>query len=312
VRMPPRIALARAPTPLEPLDRLSRRWGGPRIFVKRDDLTGLELSGNKVRKLEFHLAEALAAGGDTVLTCGGVQSNHCRATAFACARLGLRCVLFLRTTEKHPEPDGNLLLDRLCGAEVRFVAPDEYARLGPSGEGYWIPEGASDEVGMWGYAQAVAEFEGRTFAALVHAVGSGGTTAGLLAGASLWGWNTPLLGVCAGNDAEYFHDRIDRILAAASARWPELPPLGPSRKRAEIADGFQGRGYARNRPEEWALLREVAETEGLLLDPVYTVKAMMGLRQMIRDGRFGKDDEVCFLHTGGAFGLFPKRGEALG
>jgi len=311
VRMPPRVALARAPTPLEPLDRLSKRWGGPRIYAKRDDLSGLELSGNKVRKLEFCLGEAKEGRGDTVLTCGGVQSNHCRATALACARLGLRCVLFLRTSDKEPELDGNLLLDRLAGAEVRFVTPEEYRRLGPTPEGYWIPEGASNEVGMWGYAQAVGEFEGRRFDALVHAVGSGGTTAGLVAGASLWGWTTPIVGVCVCDSAELFHDRIDRILAAAQARWSDLPLLPPSRKGAEIVEGFQGRGYAQNRPEEWALLREVAETEGILLDPVYTAKAMMGLRQMIRDGRFTQEHEVCFLHTGGVFGLFPKRAEAL-
>jgi len=309
--MPPRVPLARLPTPLEPLPRLSRRWGGPRLFVKRDDLTGAALTGNKVRKLEFSLGEALEGSGGRVVTCGGLQSNHCRATAVACARLGLSCTLYLRTPEHASAPDGNLLLDRLCGAEVRLVTPEEYRVLEPPREGYWIPEGASNEVGMWGYAHACAEFEERRFAALVHAVGSGGTTAGLIVGSALWQLRTPLMGVAVCDDADFFHNKIDRILARARERWPYLPVLPPSRASVEIEGGFVGRGYALNRPEEWALLREVAETEGLLLDPVYTVKAMMALRQMIRDGRFRKGEEVCFLHTGGIFGLFPKRDEAL-
>lgn len=300
-----RVALARLPTPIEPLDRLSDRWGGPRILVKRDDLTGSWLSGNKVRKLEYSLGAALAQGARTVATCGGLQSNHCRATALAAARLGLRCILHLRVTEPPREADGNYLLDRLAGAEVRFVTPEEYRRLGPTAEAFWIPEGASDEVGMWGYAGAWEELEGRRFDALFHAVGSGGTTAGLLAGKRRSGGETPIVGVAVCDDAAYFHGKIDRILAAARI------DAGPSRAQVEILDGFVGRGYAQSRPEEWALLREVAATEGLLLDPVYTVKAFLGMREQIRAGRYGKGQEILFLHTGGTFGLFPKRAEAL-
>ncbi len=297
---PQRVALGRLDTPIEPLDRLSERWGGPRIFVKRDDLTGMALSGNKVRKLEFCLGEALALGARRVLTCGGVQSNHCRATALACARLGLECVLYLRTEEMQPMPEGNLLLDLVAGAEVRYVTRQEYRALGPTDEGYWIPEGASNEVGLWGYRAAGDELRGRRFDALVHAVGSGGTTAGLIA-ARL---ETPLLGVCVCNDSEFFHARIDAVLARAVERWPELGPLPPSREGAEILDGFVGLGYAESSLEEWQLLREVAETEGLLLDPVYTGKAMAGLRKAIEEGRFVRGQEVLFLHTGGLFSLF--------
>jgi D-cysteine desulfhydrase len=304
VKAPPRLELARLPTPVQPLDRLSDRWGGPRLFVKRDDLTGSLLTGNKIRKLEFSLGEARAMGARTVLTCGGIQSNHCRATAVACARLGLRCVVYLRTTEADPEPVGNHLLDVLVGAEVRFVTPEEYRRLGPTDEGYWIPEGASNEVGMWGYVHACAELTQRPFDALVHAVGSGGTTAGLIAGKAIHGLETPLVGVCVCDDGDRFYAKIEGILRAARVRWPDLPSLPPVREAVEILDGFQGRGYALDRPEEWALLHEVAESEGLVLDPVYTVKAMMGLRQAIRDGRFTKGQEVLFLHTGGIFSLF--------
>jgi len=308
---PPRVPLARLPTPIEPLDRLSRLWGGPRLYVKRDDLTGSWLTGNKVRKLEFSLGQALAEGARRVLTCGGVQSNHCRATAAACARLGLACVVHLRVEGEPPAPDGNHLLDRLFGAEVRFVTREEYGALGPTGEGFWVPEGASDALGMWGYLAACEELAERRFAALVHPVGSGGTTAGLVAGSVVHGLETPLLGVPVCDDAAFFHGKIDAILADARARWPELPAMPPSREAVELLDGFVGLGYAKIRPEEWALLREVAATEGLLLDPVYGIKAMMGLRRLVRDGRFGPGDDVLFLATGGAFGLFPKRGEAL-
>ena len=201
------------------------------------------------------------------------------------------------------------MLARLAGAEVRFVTPEQYGKLGPTQEGYWIPEGASNEIGMWGYLDAVRELEGRRFAALVHATGSGGTTAGLVAGSAVHGFETPLVGVCVCNDPDFFYARIEAILRAARMRWPDLLAPPSLREAVEILDGYQGRGYARNRPEEWALLREIAETEGVVLDPVYTVKAMMALRQLIRDGRFGRDDEVLFLHTGGIYGLFPKRDE---
>ncbi|MFQ5844273.1 MAG: 1-aminocyclopropane-1-carboxylate deaminase/D-cysteine desulfhydrase [Planctomycetota bacterium] len=311
MRPPPRVELARLPTPLVALERLSERWGGPRIWMKRDDLTGVELSGNKVRKLEYCLGEARERGARRVLTCGGLQSNHCRATALGCARLGLHCVVYLRTERQDPEPDGNHLLDLLAGAEVRLVTPEEYRELGPTDEGYWIPEGASNEVGLWGYVGACEELADRRFSALFHAAGSGGTTAGLAAGRAVRGLETPPVAVCVCNTPDFFYDRVDAILGAARARWPGLPDFGPARETVEILDGFQGRGYAVNRPEEWALLREVAATEGILLDPVYTVKAMMGLRQAIRDGRFGRGEEVLFLHTGGLFGLFPKRDEAL-
>jgi len=307
----PRVPLARLPTPTEPLDRLSDHWGGPRIFVKRDDLTGSTLTGNKVRKLEFCLGEALALGAKRVATCGGIQSNHCRATAVACAQLGIGCTLFLRCEGAPGAADGNHLLDVLAGADVRFVTPEEYRNLKPPEDAYWIPEGASNEVGMWGYLAACEELKGRKFAALVHAVGSGGTTAGLIAGKVLHDVEAPLIGVCVCDDAEFFYRKIEGILRAATMRWPKLGKLPPVHAMVELVDGFLGRGYAKSRPEEWHLLREVAEREGLILDPVYTVKAMMALRQMIRDGRFKKGEEVCFLHTGGIFGLFPKRAEAV-
>jgi D-cysteine desulfhydrase len=309
---PPRVALARLPTPIELLDRLSHAWGGPRIWIKRDDLTGSALSGNKVRKLEFSFGEAIALGAERVLTCGGIQSNHCRATAVAAARLGLECVVHLRLDGDPPPPDGNHLLGRMVGAEVRFVTRDEYAELGPTDEGFWIPEGASDAVGCWGYAAACQELLDRSFAGIWHATGSGGTTAGLLLGATLFDMETPIVGVCVCDDPAFFHEKIDRILGDVRARWKRVPAIGPSRECIEIVDGFQGLGYAINRPEEWETIRQVAQLEGVLLDPVYSGKAMHALRSAIADGRYGPNEDVLFLHTGGIYGLFPKRDEALG
>jgi len=311
VKPPPRVPLARLPTPLVPLDRLSDHWGGPRIFVKRDDLTGSTLTGNKVRKLEYCLGEAMALGAKRVATCGGIQSNHCRATAVACAQLGIACTLFLRCEGAPGAADGNHLLDVLVGADVNFVTPEEYRALKPPADAYWIPEGASNEVGMWGYVTACEELRERKFAALVHAVGSGGTTAGLVAGKVLFDVEAPLLGVCVCDDAAFFYAKIEAILRAGAMRWKRLGKLPHVPAMVELVDGFVGKGYAKNRPEEWHLLREVAEIEDQALDPVYTVKAMLALRQMIRDGRFTKGQDVCFLHTGGIYGLFPKRHEAV-
>ena len=194
-----RIPLAQLPTPLHPAPRLTDSWGGPRIWVKRDDLAGFGLSGNKVRKLEFHLGAALEVEADTVITCGAAQSNHCRATALAASGLGLRTVLFLRTPDGKPaDPTGNHLLQRLAGAECRFITPEEYesrdelmAEAAAELPHAWvIPEGASDAIGMQGFVAAMAEAhtqfedEGIDNPVIWHAASSAGTTAGLIRGSA--------------------------------------------------------------------------------------------------------------------------------
>lgn len=323
--MPLRIRLANTPTPLQKLERLSRRTGVD-IYFKRDDFTGSELSGNKVRKLEFILAEAQAAGADTVITCGGAQSNHCRATALAAIRAGLSTVLLLRTADPaNPPPvSGNILLDRLAGAEIVWITPDEYRareavfareaeRLrGRGRRPYIIPEGGSTALGAWGYVAAMQELvadlqalDGGDVAptTVLCATGSGGTTAGLALGARLSRVDIRVVGINVCDDRDTFTAIIDRICGEFGRRWtdPALGGIPPY----EIVDGYVGRGYALSRPAELAAIRDLVRLEGVVLDPVYTGKAYFGMiSELARDPRrFGR--RIVFMHTGGLFGLFP-------
>jgi len=319
VPMPPRLPLACLPTPIARLERLSRLAGGPELWIKRDDHTGIELSGNKVRKLEFVLPEALEAGCDTLVTCGGIQSNHARATAAVAARLGLGCVLLL---DAGPDPalQGNYLLDQWLGAEVRLIRPDQVpARMelmagicaelaGRGRKGYILPLGASNGIGVMGYAAAVAELcaqeaeLGFRFDAVVCPVGSGGTLAGLVLGRARCGHPGTIYGVPIAEDAAYFRPVLEGLLADAAAILGE--PMDPARAELNFLDGYAGRGYGLSRPEELDSIRLVARTEGILLDPVYTGKAMHGLLAELRKGRFAGLDRILFLHTGGLFGNF--------
>ena len=320
---PDRLPIAVTPTPLEPLARLGKRLG-VELLCKRDDLTGAPLTGNKVRKLEFLLAEAQAERADVVITCGGAQSNHCRAVAIAARRLGMDSLLLLRVPDPKnpPPPDGNILLDRLVGADVRWVSHAEYAeraRLFAESAAalrardrrpYVIPEGGSNALGSWGYVRCVEELArelppGR--ATIVYAAGSGGTGAGLILGVKLLGLDWRVVGVNVCDDRDYFVRVIGEIVEQAIARFS----LGIQFRRdeVEIVDGYVGEGYAKSRPAELRLIADVARTEGVLLDPVYTGKAFFGLtRELERDHRrFG--ERVVFVHTGGIFGLFPKAAE---
>jgi D-cysteine desulfhydrase len=318
MEMPSRIPLARTPTPLERLSRLGAKLG-VELWVKRDDLTGSTLTGNKVRKLEFLLAEAKDRGADTVLTCGGAQSNHCRATALAATQVGLRARLLLRTADPSRPPctEGNILLDRLAGAEIVWISPDEYRRraeiffreaaivAAAARKPYVIPEGGSNALGAWGYVRAMEEMapELTPGTTLLYACGSGGTGAGLLLGARRLGLGCRIVGVNVCDDRDYFVSAISAIMSEAGE--PPRPD------EIEILDGYVGRGYALSRPEELRLLVEVARAEGLVLDPVYTGKAFYALvSELARDRRaFGP--RVVFLHTGGIFGLFPKAEELM-
>lgn len=304
------------------MPRLTEYFGGPQILFKRDDLTGAVLSGNKVRKLEFSLAEAVRLKTDVVITAGGIQSNHCRATALASARLGMQCHLILRGTPDQP-PQGNLLLDQLAGAHISFYSREEYssrkaeivAELTAEYESqgkraYYIPVGASNAIGTCGYVLAYAEImsqaqkSAQNIDHIVCATGSGGTVAGLIAGRALatgrgkpqiWGVN-----VC--DDAPSFVESVGEILEEMNAKFS----FGLKRKDLpiNILDGYVGEGYAIPYPEALDLIQICGRLEGQILDPVYTSKALYGLSQEIRNGRFTNRETVVFVHTGGVFGLF--------
>jgi D-cysteine desulfhydrase len=315
--MPKKLALAHLPTPLWRSDALDRLMGGE-IWVKRDDMSSGAAAGNKIRKLEYLLAEALERGARAVITCGGAQSNHARASAVSCVELGLRPILFLRTAtpETPPASVGNLLLDRLVGAELRFITPAQYRErdalmtraareLEARGEPcYVIPEGGSNGLGSLGYVDAMREVReqldlgfgpgARGFDAIVHACGSGGTAAGVALGAARYGVapETRAIAVC--DDRTYFERVTARIVAEARALDPSLPE-GISLK---IHADFKGPAYGVASAEQLEFFVRVARTTGLCVDPVYTGKALFGLARLAPDlGR------VLFVHTGGLPGL---------
>jgi D-cysteine desulfhydrase len=327
---PPQINLARLPTPMQPLRRLSEKFG-IEVYIKRDDLTGAALSGNKVRKLEFVLADALAQKADTVITCGGAQSNHCRATAVAAARLGLKCLLLLRTPDPKnpPPPEGNILLDRLAGADIVWITPPEYknrealmareaAALQDSGSRpYIIPEGASTALGALGYVRATEELVNDITntpggahlpCTIVTAAGSGGTSAGLILGVKVFDVNARVASINVCDDREYFLRQIGDICEKAIADF-QLDIDFDRQRDIDVIDGYVGRGYGLSQSDELALIRETARTEGIIFDPVYTGKAFYGMiEELKRDPRcFG--ERIIFIHTGGIFGLFPKAEE---
>ncbi len=321
-RYPDKLSLACLPTPLQPLDRLSERLGtGQRIWVKRDDLTGCAISGNKVRKLEFLFADALAQGADTVITCGGVQSNHCRATAVLGAQLGLKVHLILRGTQADIQTlCGNVLIDRLCGADIELHAAPYYSknfktlyrdahdRLEQQGQKpYWITTGGSDAVGVWGYINACEELQadfakyGIQQPHIVCASGSGGTQAGLVAGNALHELGATVWGINVCDDEDYFLRKIRDDLKAWKKKY--TLPFSLADWPLNVIDGYVGAGYGKASDELLALIADVARMEGVILDPVYTGKAFYGMLSEIQQGRFDDADDVVFVHTGGIFGL---------
>ena len=328
---PPTLKLANLPTPVERMRPVPEYPDLPNVYIKRDDLTGAALSGNKVRKLEFALAEAAAVDARIVITCGGIQSNHARATAVAAARLGMRAVLVLRGAAPE-ESDGNVLLDRLAGAEIRFITQDEWPRVNEimadivlelaasEQEAYVIPEGASYPPGVFGYiraAQEIAETEkalGVEFDSIVAAVGSGGTYAGLAFGKRIFELKASILGINVLETPAYFADRIAAISEDfvkkyhgryRGASW--FRPIPAS--EVEIAGGYDGPAYAVPAAEGLDLIRAFARGTGLFLDPAYTSKAMLGLAGEAAKRRWKKSDKVLFIHTGGILSLFPWRRE---
>jgi L-cysteate sulfo-lyase len=319
----PRVLLAHLPTPLEPMPRLSAALGGPRLLVKRDDCTGLGVGGNKVRKLEYDLAAARDAGADCVVCGGVVQSNTNRQVAAACARLGLEChlgVMHGRVAGTEPGYDatGNMLLNRLYGAVIHDIPWDEDRNanlrriadeLQQAGrKPYFVPYGASDALGAMGYVRMVMELldqcalAGVTPTCIVHGSGSAGTQAGIVA--ALCALHEPIHVI--GIDVDAQPERVARdvrrvgreaaCLLGADETWDDA--------RVEVAAGFAGPGYGVPDALTLEAIGIAARLEALALDPVYAGKAMAGLIGLVRSGRFGADDTVIWIHTGGLPGMF--------
>ncbi len=325
---PKSLDLAMKPTPIESLRNFPQLPQGSEIFIKRDDLTGFSLSGNKIRKLEFIFYDALKKNADILITCGGFQSNHARATAILGARFGLKSVLVL-FGEDSPKLDGNFFLNKLVGAQFKYIPEDRYEELDAimeevssklKKEGrrpYIIPEGASNELGVWGYVKASLEMKKQLekmsagsmgklkIDKIVTAVGSGGTYAGLFLGSKILNWDVQIYGINVKDTAQIFVDRIHELMMVTKEKFKLKANF--EREEINVIDGYVGEGYAKSKKEELHLIKQVAENTGIILDPVYTGKAMYGLLDQLKKERFSEKDKILFLHTGGGFGLFPVR-----
>jgi len=313
--MIPRLRFAHLPTPIEPMPRLEKALNGPHLLVKRDDQTGLAFGGNKTRKLEFLVAEAQAAGADTLITAGALQSNHCRQTAAVAAKFGFDCVLVL-VGEPPAQASANLLLDQLFGAKVFWTEKDRrvtalrdtFDRLFALGrKPYLVPYGGSNSTGALGYAFAMEEFMGQAVQAdwMVFASSSGGTQAGLVLGARLFNYPGKVLGISVDETQADLQEHVAKLATQTSTR------LGP---RIEFTAGqvlvnadYAAPGYGILTGAERESIQLFARYEGLLLDPVYTGRAAAGLIDLIRKGFFKKEETVLFWHTGGQPALFAEK-----
>ncbi|WP_448955102.1 D-cysteine desulfhydrase [Labrys neptuniae] len=318
----PRLRFCHTPTPLEPMEALSRHLGGPRIYIKRDDCTGLAFGGNKTRKLEYLVAEALAEGADTLVTAGGVQSNHCRQTAAVAARHGLACELVLSRNVARNNPNydqtGNVLLDRLFGARLHFVPGNsqpavELERIAQGvrehgGRPYVMPIGGSTATGALGYVGCAHELLQQAAAlgividSVVHCTGSGGTQAGLLVGLSNAGGDIAVTGISVAEPRAVIERRVYDLCLETAEKLGV--PHSPESDRVVVLDDHVGPGYGLPSEGMQEAVELCAQHEGLLLDPVYTGKAMAGLIALIRQKRFDTNNTVIFLHTGGTPALF--------
>ena len=317
MNLPDPMKFANLPTKIEKLNRLSEELG-TEIYIKRDDQTGTEISGNKVRKLEFAVQEAVESGCDYLITCGGIQSNHARATAAVAAKLGIGSYLVLRGSEDS-DLEGNYFLNEVLGANIKFVTGEEYrdsrtdimeeikTQLSKDGhKGYILPEGASNGIGSLGYCKAMEEIIEQEkeldikFDAIVVAVGSGGTYAGLYYANNINKNDSRIYGVNVCDDASHFKTVVEGLFKDISQYTGK--EIDVNKEDIDMIDGYVGKGYALSRPEEIEFIHKLAKQEGLILDPVYTGKAMYGLVEEIKKGRFADHKNILFIHTGGIFG----------
>jgi len=311
-----RVSLGHFPTPVHALPRLSEKLGGPRLFVKRDDQTGLATGGNKTRKLEFLLADALDRHMDTLITHGAPQSNHARQTAAAAAKTGMKCVLVLRG-QPQPGRQGNLLLDELLGAEIRWAAREAVEatmtetanELSVKGYSpYLIPYGGSNPIGATGYVAAMEELMEQAkqmnlhFDRIVFASSSSGTQAGLAVGAKATRYTGQVLGISVDEKREDLQTKAARLATETAAHLGQIMKFTPG--DIHVNADYLGAGYAVLGEPEREAIRLAAQTEGLLLDPVYTGRAFAGMMDLIRKGSIRHDETVLFWHTGGTPALF--------
>lgn len=307
------LSIMQTPTPLYQMQRLEQYLKvKPKLFVKRDDLTGVGMGGNKVRKLSFILADALAKKADTVITCGGVQSNHCRQTALWAAALGLECHLIL-TGDEPPLYQGNLLIDNLAGAKLHFIGTQKEAppqmellaeQLTAAGrKPYQIPLGGSNHIGVLGYKSAAQEIAAQgkgmrvLFDDLVLATGSGGTQAGLILGVEECLSKATVHGVSVSREQGEMIERIEKLLNDSQDLAKNKKPS--IRKKISVFDGYIGEGYAKVTSAGLEAIKLFSSLEGIILDPVYTGKAAAGFLDLLQKGFFDNSENVLFIHTGG-------------
>jgi D-cysteine desulfhydrase family pyridoxal phosphate-dependent enzyme len=319
MRTPPRIKFLHLPTPVEALPRLTAELGGPNLLVKRDDLTGLGMGGNKTRKLEYLLAEAQANGARSVITAGAIQSNHCRQTAAACARLGFACTLVL-SGEKPSSATGNLLLDQLFNARFVWTSRQQreqalqqaFQQAWDDGKRpYLIPYGGSNTTGASAYVFAIQEMLDQDIRPdwIVFASSSAGTQAGLVAGARILGYQGKILGISVDEPEPALKAHVAELASATSDSLGEKHNFDP--QEILVSADYVGAGYGVMAEAEINAIRLFAHTEGLLLDPVYTGRAAAGLIDLVRKGFFKRGEMVLFWHTGGTPALFSEKYSAL-
>lgn len=325
----PRRRYTQGQTPIEPLARLSAELGGPALYMKRDDLLGLAGGGNKTRKLEFLVADALDQGADTLITCGAVQSNHCRLTLAAAVKEGLNCRLVLeeRVADSYkPDSGGNNFLYKLLGVERITVVPggsdmgqamqkvaDEVAAEGR--KAYVIPGGGSNPIGATGYVACAKEIlaqtfeQGLNFDRIVCASGSAGTHAGLVVGFNGSNSNIPLIGINVSRTKDVQEELVYKLALETAAHVGVRSDI--PRESVLCFDEYVGPGYSLATPGMAEAVRMLARLEGILMDPVYTGKTMAGMIDLVRKGYFDKDEKVLFVHTGGSPALYVYREEIL-
>ncbi|WP_088328326.1 D-cysteine desulfhydrase family protein [Lacimicrobium sp. SS2-24] len=310
-----RLSLGTLPTPVEPLQRLSEQLNGPPLWIKRDDLTGLALGGNKTRKLEYILCDAMDIKADCIITAGAIQSNHCRQTAAAAAKLGLECHLVLGG--QAPEHcNGNLLLDQLFNARVHWAGekrkgediPELVKQLKAQGKTpFVVPYGGSNVSGALGYVNAMSELQQQCtepFSHIVFASASGGTHAGMLNGAKLCNMQTQIWGIRIDKSESEGQSFAQRVLELTNDTAKHLGLSSFATEAVHLNADYLGGGYAVVGEAERHAIKTLAQVEGILLDPVYTGRAFAGLLDLYRQGAFAADDKVLFWHTGGSPALF--------